>query len=230
MEREIVVLMKILIVDDHPIFIDGLKSVLVSNIEPLTVLQAPNVEDAIRILDSSEIDLVLLDFRMPELDGIDFLKAYRARGGNSPVAMISSDSSPEIAHRALKNGANGYLPKSLDSEEFLIAIQFILQGKQYLTRSMRLKIDNIEKNTKPQQSNNGISSDKDLIEIAGQYSFTKRQIEVLELISKGHTNKHISNILHISVNTVKEHVHNIFLLMDVGTRGQCIAKINEHRK
>ena len=117
----------------------------------LEVLQASNVVDAIKVLDSYHVDLVLLDFKMPELDGIDFLKAYSERDNRAPVAMISSESSPKIVLQALNNGATGFLPKSLEPQEFLLAIQFVLQGKQYLTRSMRLKIDKIKKNGSQQK-------------------------------------------------------------------------------
>ena len=191
----------------------------------LEVLQASNVVDAIKVLDSYHVDLVLLDFKMPELDGIDFLKAYSERDNRAPVAMISSESSPKIVLQALNNGATGFLPKSLEPQEFLLAIQFVLQGKQYLTRSMRLKIDKIKKNGSQQKSMPSPVHSGDLTKAAKQYGFTKRQVEVVTLIHKGCTNKDISSVLHISVNTVKEHIHNIFRLMDVGTRGQCIAKL-----
>ena len=218
-------MIKILIVDDHPIFIDGLKTILSSHFPRLKVLQASNVVDAIEILDSHHVDLVLLDFRMPELDGMDFLNAYNERGNRSPVAMVSSETSPQIVLQALNNGATGFLPKSLEPQEFLLAIQFVLQGKQYLTRSMKLKIDKFKKSGSQQESKLTPADNRDLAKAVKQYGFTRRQGEVLNLMHKGCTNKDISSVLHISVSTVKEHIHNIFRLMDVGTRGQCIAKL-----
>lgn len=207
--------MEILIVDDHPLFLDGLKSILASEWGSVKIHQATNVESALKIVHSEPLDCVLIDFKIPEMDGIDFLQALLARDITLVTAIISGESDPQIAKDALDLGARGFIPKSLKTEQLIEAIKTIINGEEFLTDTMKQQVERLN-----QREFGQLASEKK----ASSLTLTPRQLEVLKLIVKGYSNKQIANIMHLSTNTVKEHLHNIFRNLQVSNRSQCIIQ------
>lgn len=209
---------RILIVDDHPLFIDGLKFILNKNINDLEILEATRVEKALTLIDNHDIDLVLIDFKIPELDGIDLLKAFLERGLTVPSIMISGESNPTIVKQAMDIGACGFIPKSFGTDKFLNALHVVLQGGEFLPEEIKYQVEQLNRQDFSLYSKNKTHP---------KLNITPRQLEVLKLMGKGYSNKKISNIMNLSADTVKGHIHNIFLVLSVENRTSCIIRANE---
>ena len=128
--------MKILIVDDHAIFRDGLKRILADEFEAATFGEASNATDAIELAWKQKWDLVLLDITMHGRTGLDVLKEIRSSGSNVPVLILSGHPQEQYAVRVLKAGATGYLTKESASRELCSAVRKLLSGGKYISASL----------------------------------------------------------------------------------------------
>lgn len=210
--------MKILIVDDHPLYIDGLATILKSEWREIQIYEAATAAQALTIVESTELSCILIDYRLPDMDGLDLLKSLLARNINLTAAIISGDDDPHIAKSALDLGARGFLPKSLKTKVLINAVKTMIAGKEFLSDDMREHVEQLNR----QEFNNLAKQGESMM-----LGVTPRQLEVLKLMAKGHSNKQISNIMHLSTNTVKEHIHNLFRSLQVKNRSQCIVKAQE---
>ncbi len=209
--------MKILVVDDHPLFLDGLEQVLQLLDQPVTVIQAINGQDAItKLASENEIDLIMVDLNMPGMDGIDLLSTLVEREIWIPAVIISAHDDPNSIIRALDAGALGFIPKSFSAEELLTALKIVFGGGVYLPESMMTQIEHIRRvsnNAQPKTEN-----------IGANYGITSRQIRVLELLAKGHSNRQIALILNLTENTVKSHLKSLFAALNTPNRTACAQK------
>jgi len=211
--------MKILIVDDHPLYIDGLKTTLTIKIKSLEVLEALSVAEALTmIVKHDDIDLVLVDLKLPNLGGIDLLQQLFDRGITTPTLLISGDNNlPEIK-KAIDLGACGFIPKSYAANRFIAAVNCVINGGIFIPDEIELELNRLDRQELQSRSGD---------EASQKVKITPRQMDVLKLMRKGYSNKQISNDLNISVETVKEHVSNLFILLDVDNRVSCIFKAEE---
>jgi len=133
-------IMKILLVDDHNLFRQGLE-MLLSQLESVSeILHAESGNQAIEILKAGEDpDLILLDYNLGDGVGVDVLLRIKSRDPSIPVAMISGDSNPRIVQQCLSNGANGYIEKNMDTTELLTAVKTLLDGNYYIPPNLMLK-------------------------------------------------------------------------------------------
>lgn len=193
---------KILLVDDHQIIIDGLKSLLNNTDEIVVSGEANNGREALRILDLIGIDVVLMDIDMPILNGIDTLKEIRKKGLEVKVIILSMHNEAGMIKSLMNIGANGYLLKSSPQDEVINAIRKVASGQQYfsteVTLSLLNKTQNISADSSPQ------------IEL-----LTDRETEIVQLIAEGFSNKEIGNKLFISHRTVDTHRTNIMKKLNV---------------
>lgn len=204
----------ILIIDDHRLFADGLSVLLQQMDETLTVTTEYSARAALakpEWLDS--FDLLLIDVNMPTLTGFDFLQALNKRNILTKVVFVSGNEElPDVEH-ALSLGARGYIPKSLPSAEMVAAVKKVLDGDLFLPHnwdeSVNWAVCNSNLNTKKQTK----------ISVAG---LRPRQIEVLELMHKGHTNQNIASILGISESAVKSHISILFKALNTKNRTAAI--------
>jgi len=163
-------------------------------------------------------DLILSNYSLPGANGTDLLKACDERDLNTPFAILSGDDDPEIARKVLRRGACAFIPKSLPVKDMTHAIKAVLHGEQFFTKATKRQL-----NSSPTWPN-----PKAADEISPLTSIvTERQLDVIQLLSKGYTNKRISQVLNVSVDTVKEHIQNIFLRLDVDNRTLCVIKAKE---
>jgi DNA-binding NarL/FixJ family response regulator len=193
---------KILLVDDHQIIIDGLKSLLNNNDEIVVSGEANNGREALRIMDLIGIDVVLMDIDMPILNGIDTLKEIRKKGLEVKVIILSMHNEAGMIKSLMNIGANGYLLKSSPQDEVINAIRKVAGGQQYFSTEVTLSLLN------KTQNNSADSSPQ--IEL-----LTDRETEIVQLIAEGFSNKEIGNKLFISHRTVDTHRTNIMKKLNV---------------
>lgn len=194
---------RILIVDDHLLVLEGLKSLL-SDCEGITVAgTATNAFDAISFLKSNEVDIAFLDINLPDINGIDLCKKIKEQFPSVKSLALSTFSERAYVSRMIQNGACGYLIKSSSKEDILEAIKQVQQGGYF----MNVNFDQ--------------HSATDITPKAVPF-LTRREKEVLVLIAEGMTNPQIAEKLFISVTTVNSHRANLLMKFDVGNTASLI--------
>lgn len=187
---------RILIVDDHPVVVAGLASMLSTQTGMEVVGSATSGEEALELLRSSPADLMLLDLRMPGIGGIDTLHALRRGKVNVRVIILTSFETDEDIYRAVQAGAQGYLLKDARQSDMIEAIHAVHNGKRYFPRDIAAR----------------------LAERMMRTDLTPRELEVLHMLARGLTNKEIGSALEISGNTVRNHVNSIIEKLEVSDR------------
>jgi DNA-binding NarL/FixJ family response regulator len=191
---------RVMVVEDHVLVRLGL--VAAANEEPdiEVVAEADDAEQAIEVFMPNEVDVVVLDLRLPGMDGIEIIKALHDKCANVRVLMLSSYSNSDDITRAIQEGANGYVVKGMPLKRVLEGIRAVHAGKTYLPREVRERIK--------EQTSLSVSS---------------RELDVLKLIAKGKSNKEIGARLGITESTVKAHLARIFPKLGVTDRAHAIA-------
>jgi len=193
---------KVLLVDDHQIIIDGLKSLLKNSEEIVVAGEANNGREALRIIDLLEIDVVMMDIDMPVLNGIDTLKEIRKQGLAVKVIILSMHNEAGMIKSLINIGANGYLLKSSSQDEVINAIRKVASGNSYFSAEVTLSLLN--------KTQNSLQDTSPQIEL-----LTDRETEIVQLIAEGFSNKEIGNKLFISHRTVDTHRTNIMKKLNV---------------
>lgn len=184
--------MKILLVDDHTILLDGIASLLSQEADLTVVGKAGSAEDALAFLKTNEADIVITDYHMPGMDGLSLLHTIKRLFPQTKIILLSMHDEVHLVKEILKAGVNGYVLKKDTHKELLSAIRDVKQGKVYLSSDVnKLLITNL----------NNPDEGKLL---------TDREREILKLIAKEYTNKNIAEELFISERTVETHRKNIF--------------------
>jgi two-component system, NarL family, response regulator len=187
---------RVLIVDDHPVVRAGLASLLRRQTGLRLAGAAHSGEEAVEVLKRTSVDVMLLDLRMPAVNGIDLLNLLK-KDPNSPRAIIlSSYEFEEEIYRAVKAGARGYLSKNAPREEIVVAIESVAGGGTYFPARIVQWME----------------------ERDARSSLSAREIEILEMVSRGLTNKEIAGALQISHYTVRNHINHISTKLQVADR------------
>jgi DNA-binding NarL/FixJ family response regulator len=205
--------LKILVVDDHALVREGLCQVLkgLDPGAPTEVLQAPNCALAFNIARAhTDLDLVLLDYHLPDMNGLDALAIFARRHPELPVVMLSGSANPSIMQHALSRGAAGFITKSGLSDELLHALRRVLDGEIYQPSSFSAFHD-------PESTEPSAYSRQAPV-------FSPRQLEVLQLLLDGYTNRDMSAQLFLGEETIKTHVANIMRAFKAKTRTQAAAE------
>lgn len=196
---------KVFIIDDHPMVVAGLNSLL-GRLENIEVAGAvSNAFEAIPFLKSNPIDVILLDINLPDISGIDLCKKIHKEFPEIKIVGISTFSERSYISRMIENGASGYLIKSASAEEIAEAIDTVLKGRIYLSVSM----EHIARPLSMAPSDN-------------LPALTKREKEILLLISEGMTNNQIAEKLFISTLTVDSHRKNLLTKLNVNNTASLI--------
>jgi len=200
---------QILIADDHDLVRDTIAAYL-GGTEGFTVHTAANLNDAMEVMaGDTSIDLVILDYEMPGMNGLDGLTKLRDRYPSAKAALMSGVANDDTAARAFQRGALGYFPKSLSVKTMVSGIRQVLAGEYYAPFDM---------------SANGNLQKREL-----EWGLTPREFEVLEKVSMGMPNKDIAEALDLKEVTVKLHVKNLMAKMGAGNRTQAALMAREKR-
>ncbi|MGI9427541.1 MAG: response regulator [Bythopirellula sp.] len=196
---------RLLIADDHAVVRAGLRT-MVHGGDIEIVAEATNGNEALQLVAQHSPDVVLLDVRMPEGDGIACLGRLRAELPNIPVLMFSAYDNPTYIARAVALGASGYLVKTAMQDELLTAIRQVAAGESIWTREELRRVTG------------ALSTPRVAVDL--EVPLTKRESEVLKQLALGLSNKEIALALSISYETVKEHVQHILRKVGVSDRTQ----------
>lgn len=195
-----------MITDDHKMIREGIKQLLELNENISVVNMASDGNECLDILKEKEVDVLLLDINMPNKNGLDTLKEIKESKLGVKVIILTVHNEADYLVRAVEIGANGYVLKDSGSAELVNAIKTVIDGETYIQPDMIPML-----NSKMVVRN----QDKEKIK-----ELTKREMEVLVLVSEGMFNKEIADKLHISERTVKNHISSIFRKIDVADRTQ----------
>lgn len=209
--------MRILVVDDHRLFADGLGFVLHSIAEKVEIVIVNDSQNALEELDSNpNIDLLLLDMHMPGFDGISLLISIKERQMLIPCVIVSATEDVCLIKQALDLGAFGFVPKSYNSDQLISALNMVINGDTFIPDEIIRKINRLNQNQ-------NLNANK-IIQSLKQLGITKRQYEVLILMAKGYSNQKIANTLFLSKHTVKSHVAALLGAFQSENRTECVRQ------
>ncbi len=194
---------RIAIADDHQLVLDGLKAMLHDVPEFEVVGEANNGKDLVRIAQTITVDVALTDIDMPIMNGIEAIKEIRKDNSGIKLVALTMHNEKALVQKVIEAGANGYLLKNADREEFIEAIGKVLEGQQYFSSEVTMTLLD-----KSPSASSGMTH-YDLSQL------TEREIEILKLVAEGLSNKEIGEKLFISHRTVDTHRTNLMKKLDV---------------
>lgn len=199
--------LRVLLADDHDVVRKGLR-LLLENHFPFDVVEVSRAQDAVAYAKDEEVDLVFLDVRFPEKDGLWALAEIRKDRPELPVLMLSTFGDDDYVHRAVESGAQGYVLKEATTHQLREAVDTALNGKGlYLHPSVAQRFL-LRRRSEERYGD----------------SLTDRELEVLQLVAEGATNDTIADALYVSEKTVKSHLSSIFRKLEVTNRTQAASK------
>lgn len=211
--------MRVLIADDHPLFRDGLRSLLEARGIDV-VGEARNGREAVTEVKRLQPDVVLMDLNMPELDGLEATRLISAQHAEVKVVVLTASEDDANLFEAIKSGAQGYIFKNLDSNEFFSLLEGVARGEPALTPGLARKL--LGAFARPPQPAPRPAGDE-------AQSLTEREREVLNLLVQGVTsNRELAEHLVVSENTVKYHLRNILDKLHLQNRAQVVAYAVRH--
>lgn len=204
---------KILIVDDHPMFREALRSVVGFARDGAEIFEADSIDAACDVLRNTPgLDIVLLDLSLPGTSGFDGLILLRSSFPRIPVMIVSGLDDPKIVKEAIRLGAAGFVPKSVDKSTLTQAISEVLGGAVFVPEDLAAILSHAQ--SAPEEG-----------DIAARLAeLTPAQIRVLQLIRHGRLNKQIAHELGVSETTVKAHVSEILRKLNVVSRTQAVIE------
>jgi DNA-binding NarL/FixJ family response regulator len=199
---------RILVADDHPLTRDGIKAALAMEADFEVVAEASDGQEAVRLAEEVKPDVVLMDVRMPVLGGIRATQAISRSVPSARVVMLTVEETQARVGEAIQAGAAGYLLKDIDAHELARAVHLAAEGSAVIHF-----IEEIRQLTRGEQSVSMLSA---------------REVEVLQMIAYGSTNREVAEALHISPQTVKTYLERIFTKLGVSDRTRAVAVALKH--
>ena len=198
---------RIVLVDDHALCRNGLSDLLThrGGMDVLAALSKP--DEVLATLRELKPDLVVLDLRMPEIDGLALLRRIRAEGIETPALILTMSDSEADLSAALRAGVRGYLLKDMEPEDVIAAIGNAARGELTVAPSMTLKLAQLLQTGSKGNDRRGMLA-----------SLTEREREILDHLARGESNKTIARALDISHDTVKLHVRHILSKLNLSSR------------
>tara|TARA_R110002124_G_scaffold56026_1_gene158546 strand:+ start:975 stop:1676 length:702 start_codon:yes stop_codon:yes gene_type:complete len=219
MTKSLAPAIRIALIDDHHMFLDGLREVIRSLDRRYECTCFASPREAVRHIEAeNSFDLIFCDLVMEEMNGVAFLQALKARHVRTPVLILSGIDTMPPVETVLNLGARGFVSKSAPSLVLRKAIDTVLEGEIFLSDEMWSLVD-----ARPRTFVQGGISEPS-VPATGDQLIGPRQLEVLHLIAEGYSNKRISDVLNISENTVKTHIQFIFRQLGVSRRTACVSK------
>ena len=204
---------RVIIVDDHPLFRAALKQALVGAFKGIKLDEAGTLDQVTERLDRDrDVDLVLLDLKMPGVQGLSGLMFLRAQYPAVPIAVVSASDEPHIIRRALDLGASGFISKSASMDEIRGAVRAVLAGDIAAPSGIEL----------------GVERDPEISDLIKRLqALTPQQTRVLGMLAEGLLNKQIAYELGVSEATIKAHVSAILQKLGVDSRTQAVIQLSK---
>lgn len=200
---------QILLVEDQSIVRNGLKMIIERDVTLQIVAEASNGIEALESLEKFHIDCIVMDIRMPEMNGIEATKRIRSRYPQMKILILTTFDDEEYAYETLKDGASGFLVKSSEPAKLIAGIHSVLEGGMVIQEGVAAKLmPKLLQKTPLQTQQEHLQQ------------LTDRELDILKLIGEGKTNKEIAAALFLSVGTVKNHITNILGELDLRDRTQ----------
>jgi len=201
---------KILIADDHPVVREGLSAMLNKEADIQVVGEAENGAQAINKAKELQPDIVLMDLRMPEVDGVEAMRQIRGENPDIQFIVLTTYDNDEYIFKGIEAGARAYLLKDAPREELFKAIRAVYKGESLIEPTVAGKVlERFVELSRQAQAPDALSD---------------REIEVLELMAKGAANKEIAIELSITESTVKTHIQSIFQKLGVSDRTEAVTQ------
>ncbi len=211
---------KVVLADDHTLVRDGIKSLLENQEDILVIDEASNGKEALEIAEKQLFDVLIVDIRMPEINGIEVVKRLKEIHPEIKTMVLSMHDSEEYVVQSIEAGADGYLLKGSSKEEFLKALYSIAAGNKYFSGDISSIIIKNFVNGSPAKPLKEKSNMEEL-------HITKREKQILKLIVQGKSNKEISEELSISIRTAEVHRFNVMKKLQVKNQMELSNKIRE---
>ncbi|QFT87257.1 Response regulator protein VraR [Bacillus sp. THAF10] len=205
-------MIKLLLVDDHAVLRDGLKTIIESEEDILIVGEAVSGKEALKKVAELQPDIILMDINMPDMNGVEVTRILKQEYPHIKVLMLTMHSHEEYFMAAIKEGADGYLLKDAPSNQVVDAVRTVYHGEAVIHPSLTRKLLTFHQ-----------QQEKD------ENSLTEREKEVLSCLVEGLTNKEIGERLFVSDKTVKIHVSKIFKKLNVKSRSQVVIYAVQHK-
>jgi two-component system, NarL family, nitrate/nitrite response regulator NarL len=210
-------LARVLIIDDHPLFRKGARLLLEPETGFEVVGEASSGAEGVRLASELETDLILLDLNMAEMDGLETLRRLRLADPEARVVMLTVSDHEQDLVAALRTGASGYLLKDTEPEELLAQLRQVLEGHLVLSQSLT------------EHLMRAVRSDQEPTPVE-QAGLTERELEILQGISEGLSNKHIARQLDITEGTVKVHVKHLLRKLNLHSRVEAAVWAVDQRR
>jgi len=196
---------RFIIADDHPLFRDALKQILARDMPDVELAEAGTLDEVVAAVEEKDTDLILLDLKMPGVQGFSGLIYLRAQFPDIPVVVVSASEETAIIRRAISFGASGFIPKSASAEQMQAALRAVLAGEVAVPEDVSLE------------------EDEETGDMARRLStLTPQQMRVLMMLREGLLNKQIAYELGVSEATIKAHVSAILQKLGVESRTQAV--------
>jgi len=215
----------LLLADDQVLFCESLRTVLQTEMDEVEVVGiAQNGQEAILLVENRRPDLVLMDVRMPKLDGVQATRVIHERFPKTLVIMLTTFDDDEYVRDAMKYGAVGYLLKDTPLDKLIVAIRAIKEGVVLVSPTVIQKLvdKTLPTTGEPSAPNAGAAPPPWLLDLSG------REKEILRLIAKGYNNLEIARELFIAEQTVKNHLSDIYFKLGVHDRSKLTVLIGQH--
>jgi two-component system NarL family response regulator len=207
--------MKVIIVDDHILFREGLASIIRSEPDIEIAGMTGTVQEAVEMASLVKPDLILMDFTLPDGTGADATHMILNGHPECKIVFLTMSEQDEDLFAAIRSGAKGYLLKNMHPQKLVVALRSVQKGESALSRSMTMRLmEELSRTKRPEfpQSN----------------TLTHREMDVLRAVALGLSNQEIAKQLFISENTVKYHVHSILGKLNLPDRKEVVAYAREH--
>ena len=192
---------RVLIADDHSVVRRGLAAIINMEEDAIVVGQAGDGAEAIELWRHLQPDVVLMDLRMPRMEGVEAIRRIRAEDPEAGIIVLTTFDHDEDIYAGLRAGAKAYLLKDVEPEELFRCIRAVHAGEAYLQSKVAVK----------------------LAQRVHEEPLTEREEQILKLLAEGKSNRAIGQALHITESTVKSHLKSLFVKLDVTSRAEAIA-------
>lgn len=211
-------MLNLLVVEDHALVREGLLATLKNLGAETRTFGVPDADEAIGVLESEDIDMMILDLMLPGTKGQTFLPLVRRRFPTVPVVILSALDDADTVARVMKAGASGFVSKSGSSTELIEALRAVLSGEIYLPPKLQVLTNRSE------------SAHGEGKSLAQRFGLTAAQARVMELLAEGRSNRQIGELLGLTEGTVKIHVSAIMKAMGVTNRSEAALMASRRRR